>query len=298
MLFQNRCFRFILGLFLCLIVLGAGFSIVRASIPTWGATQAEIAQALPGDDVLPNPPSAWVNAITIDAAPEDVWPWLIQMGDTRGGFYSYMYIERLMMRAFGYSAAEAAATYQNAARIYPEWQNPPEGQGMIADYVAIHTYAPGSYLLASATEKFAGMGWTWLWHISPAPGGKTRLVVHLRTQPPAAEEPNPAMDAVIGNAVDLGGFVMEKKMIDGIKLRAEGGSEPAWGQAAEVVLWLAALVLGIIAAVQYMRRARWQVPLAVGLAAIVFLLIFTYLQPALWLRAAADLLLLGGVIRS
>ncbi|MBE0699532.1 MAG: hypothetical protein IH586_21625 [Anaerolineaceae bacterium] len=167
---------------------------------------------------------------------------------------------------------------------------------MIMDYVALREYEPGRYLLASATEKFAGMGWTWLWHISPTTDGHTRLVVHLRTQPPAAEQPNPVMDAVVGAVVDLGGFVMEKNMIDGIKLRAEGGSEPNWAETVEIILWLAALALGITAAVLYITRRSWQLPLALGLAAIVLLLVYTYLQPALWLRAAADLALLAGVV--
>jgi hypothetical protein len=295
---RTRFLRFVSGFAICLVVLIAGFSIVRAAIPTWGATKAEQIQALPGDEVLPKAPSAWVNAVTINAAPETVWPWLIQMGDSRGGFYSFMFIERTFMRAFGFNSGEVQAYYQNADRIHPEWQNPPQGQGMIMDYVAVREYEPGRYLLASATEKFAGMGWTWLWHITPTADGRTRLVVHLRTQPPAAEQPNPVMDAVVGAVVDLGGFVMEKNMIDGIKLRAEGGSEPNWAEIVEIVLWLAALGLGIAAAVRYIARRAWRLPLALGLAAIVLLLVFTYLQPALWLRAVADLLLLGGVVYS
>ena len=293
---RNRLLRFLTGFGLCLVVLIAGFSIVRTNIPTWGARPEEVAHPLPGDEILPNAPSAWVNAITIDAAPEAVWPWLIQMGDSRGGFYSYMFIERLFMRAFGFTSAEAQTYYQNASRVHPEWQNPFIGQGMIMDYVAVRAYEPGVYLLASATEKFAGMGWTWLWHITPTEDGRTRLVVHLRTQSPAAENPNPLMDAVVGAVVDLGGFVMEKNMIDGIKLRAEGGREATWIETAEIILWLATLGLGFAAAVQFMRCSAWQIPLAVGLASIVVLLFFTYLQPALWLRAALDLLLLSGLV--
>jgi hypothetical protein len=295
---RTRFLRFLSGVAISLVVLIAGFSLVRAAIPSWGATQAELGEALPGDEILPQAPSAWVNAVTINAAPAAVWPWLIQMGDSRGGFYSFMFIERTFMRAFGFNSSEVKAYYANADRIHPEWQNPPVAQGMIMDYVAIRQYEPGSYLLASATEKFAGMGWTWLWHITPTNDGRTRLVVHLRTQPPAVENPNPVMDAVVGAVVDLGGFVMEKNMIDGIKLRAEGGSEPNWTEIVEIVLWLAAFALGIAAAVLYITRRAWKLPLTLGLLTIVLLLVFTYLQPALWLRGAADLLLLGGVVYS
>jgi hypothetical protein len=293
---RTRILRFLSGLGLALVVLWIGFSIVRANIPSWGATPAEVSQSLPGDEVLPAAPSAWVNAVTIAAAPEEVWPWLIQMGDSRGGFYSFMFIERAMMRAFGFSATEAQVFYQNADRVHADWQNPPLQQGMIVDYVAIRDYKPGKYLLASATEKFAGMGWTWLWYISPTADGRTRLVVHLRTQPPASESPNPVMDAVVSAVVDLGGFVMEKNMLDGIKIRAEGSGEPAWGETFEIAVWLFGLALGAASAVMYITRRAWQLPLAIGLLSIVILLSFTYLQPALWLRGAADLLLLGGVI--
>jgi hypothetical protein len=291
-----RFLRFVSGLVLSLLVLVTGFSMIRANIPSWGADPAELSQTLPGDEILTHPSSAWVNSVTINAAPEAVWPWLIQMGDSRAGFYSFTFIERGFMRVFGYTSSDVKNYYVNADHIHEEWQNPPIQQGIIMDYVALRDYQPGRYVLASATPKFAGMGWTWLWYISPTADGRTRLIVHLRLQPPAPAQPNPLMDAVSGAVMDLGSFMMEKNMIDGIQLRAEGGSEPDWGQDVEIILWLGALAAGIAAAVLYLRKRTWQIALATGLLAIVALIVFTYIQPALWLRTAADLLLLGGVI--
>jgi hypothetical protein len=299
MSFRNRFIRFMAGLALLLIVLITGFSVVRANIPTWGATPAEVAQKdLPGDEFLPNAPSSWVNAVTIDAPPEAVWPWISQIGDTRGGFYSYMFIERLFMRAIGPKDADPNEYYVNANTIHPEWQNPPIGESVILNAVLIHEYEPERYMLVMADpEVMAGMGWTWLWHLTPTADGRTRLVIHLRTQPPVDPNapPNPVIDAVVGAVVDLGGFVMEKAMLDGIKLRAEGGSEPAWIETAEIFLWLAALAAGAAAGWLYLTRPNWQRPLLVALLAVIVLFIFTYLQPALWLRVLIDLALFGGV---
>jgi hypothetical protein len=286
--------RLAAGFVILLVVLVIGFATVLQFIPIWGATPEELTQTLPGDDILPNPPSAWVNAVTINAPPEQVWPWIIQIGDTRGGFYSYMFIERGFMRAIGDPALNPNDFYINAKRVHPEWQNPPSGQGIILDYVAISDYQPNSYVLAQATEKFAGMGWTWLWHITPTADGQTRLVVHLRLQPPV--DPNAADNPVMGWVMDLGGFVMEKNMIDGIKLRAEGRTEPGWIESAEIVLWLAALLAGLAAGWLYLTRSGWQRPLLVALTAVIALFVLTYLQPEIWLRALIDAALVGGVV--
>src|SRR5689334_13524236 len=62
----------------------------------WGATDAEAQEPMPGDDVVPNPKHAATHAITINAPVADVWPWLVQMGQNKGGFYSYSVLENLV----------------------------------------------------------------------------------------------------------------------------------------------------------------------------------------------------------
>jgi hypothetical protein len=78
---------------------------------TWGSTRAEIAMALPGDPAGRNPALEIQHAVTINARPEDVWPWLVQIGQDRAGFYSYAWLER----AFG-------ADVHNVYEVRPEWQ--------------------------------------------------------------------------------------------------------------------------------------------------------------------------------
>ena len=83
-------YRFLLGLSLTLLVLILGFAWVAALIPAWGAQPDEVALSLPGDEVVPQPQILWDHAITIQAPAAQVYPWLIQIGDTRGAFYSYV----------------------------------------------------------------------------------------------------------------------------------------------------------------------------------------------------------------
>ena len=77
----------------------------------WGATEEEVAMSLPGDELTPPPVEQNTRAITIAAPPEQVWPWLVQMGADRGGFYSYAWLENL----FGLKI-------HNADRIVDDWQ--------------------------------------------------------------------------------------------------------------------------------------------------------------------------------
>lgn len=281
---RSRLIRFFTGLVLMIALVWAGFAITIALIPTYGATAEELGQSLPGDDILPNSPIDWRHAVTIDAAPEAVWPWIIQMGDTRAAFYSYQFIERLVDPTPG--------LYFNADRIHPEWQNPEKGLSVIGTALYITEYEPGRYLLATAPRDDPNaMGWTWLWHISPTADGRTRLNVHMHIQPPAGPS-NPLLDHFIG----LGAFIMERNMMSGLKVRAEGGGEPVWIESAEIAVWMIALLIGLVAAGRFVFSKRWQAPLAIALSAVVMLFVFTFLQPAVPLRALIDLALVSALV--
>ncbi|MCB0128439.1 MAG: hypothetical protein KDE58_39505, partial [Caldilineaceae bacterium] len=149
----------------------------------------------------------------------------------------------------------------------------------------------GQYLLANSIDPSV-MNWVWLWHLEPvARGQQTRLIVRMAIATDA-EIANPVM----GFMMDSGGFVMEQNMLQGIKLRAEGGFEPGWTEPVEIGLWLMALLVGVMAAVQFVLRPAWLVPLVVAVGAVVALFILTFVQPALWLRLIIDLVLLFGVL--
>ena len=93
----------------------------------WGATPAEKGRALPGDDLTPKPRIQITQAVTVAAPVEQVWPWLAQIGQDRGGFYSYEWLENL-----------AGCEMRNADRIHPEWQ-----QREVGEPVPLHPATPG-----------------------------------------------------------------------------------------------------------------------------------------------------------
>jgi hypothetical protein len=105
--------------------------------------------------------------------------------------------------------------------------------------------------------------------------------------------PNEAANPVASFLMDIGGFVMQQRMLQGIRLRAEGGVEPWWMERAEIGLWLAALLCGLIAAGLFVSRPAWLRPLAVAIAAVVALFILTFVQPPLVVRAVLDAALIG-----
>ncbi len=190
----------------------------RAWVQGWGATDDERRRSLPGDDLVPDPADQATRAITIDAPPEQVWPWIVQLGADRGGFYSYDWLENL----FGLGI-------HSADRIVPEWQGLPVG-----DVVAANRKRSGGWLVAEVRPDEALVlqvadlktnrplrrdqhRWEFEWSfvLVPEPGGRTRLLVRERTGF-GSRVVQTAM-APIG----LVSFVMSRRMLQGIKARAE-----------------------------------------------------------------------------
>lgn len=177
----------------------------------WGARDDEVLGAMPGDDVVEDPTRRTTRAITIDAATHDVWPWLAQIGEHRGGFYSYSLLER----AFG-------ADIHNAGTIHPEWQQLEVGDtvwlasryGPAARQIVAEIDPEKSLVLMSPNDfdrvhhgvKATGC---WSFALRPDDGGLTRLVVRGSGDP-------------VGHFwFDIPHFVMEQKMMRGIRARAE-----------------------------------------------------------------------------
>lgn len=186
----------------------------------WGATDEEIAVPLPGDDLVAEPAKQVTRAITIDARPEDVWPWIVQLGADRGGFYSYDWLENL----FG-------LRIHSADDIVDDWQELRVGDIVRADRAGtggwyVVALQPSEALVLKVADIAAGrplrrdeqLKWEFLWTFAlrPAPEGGTRLLVRERIAFGSAL--TRALMAPIG----LVSFVMSRRMMLGIKARAEG----------------------------------------------------------------------------
>ena len=89
MTIRTRLLRLLAGGAIIVALLGIAFPLLPHWFHTWGATEAEVNADYPGDELITEPLIFWMHATTIDAPPEEVWPWIAQLGDRRGGFYSY-----------------------------------------------------------------------------------------------------------------------------------------------------------------------------------------------------------------
>jgi hypothetical protein len=170
----------------------------------WGATRSEAAAAMPGDELVPVSHFTATRAITIDAPPEAVWPWLMQVGYRRAGFYSYDLLDNLG-RPSGRS-------------ILPEWQTLRKGD--IAAPMANPPAPDTSFVIADADPRgrlvWAKPDSTWSWTLRAMPDGQTRLVTRLRQR----NRPIPAAIAAVILA-EFGDFPMMRKMLLGIRQRAQ-----------------------------------------------------------------------------
>jgi hypothetical protein len=209
--------------------------VVRPRLSRWGATDEEGSKALPGDEIART--SEWgdrlvaTRAITIDAPPEAVWPWLVQMGSGRAGFYTHEWVERLL----GITYAEG----HSATRIHPEFQELHVGDRVpYSRFNTVPVVALEPRRLLMAGEWFV---------LEPLEGGiRTRLLVRTRggwLEPFARRLPmvGPLL-ACLATLVDRGPgellhAYMEIGMLQGIKRRAERRGqrdEPAYHPAVAV----------------------------------------------------------------
>jgi hypothetical protein len=280
---QKPLLRFLLGGGIVLIVLVIGFAWVGAVTPTLGSTPEEITRALPADENVPDPMLTWNHALTIHAPAAEVYPWLVQIGDSRAAFYSITFIENLFCSTTG------ACRYVNANQVHPEWQNPEKGkQGIIMDYMVIQDYQPDQYVLAVPSAKLP-LKWTWLWYVEPIDAASSRLIVRHRVSfPPEAPES-------VVQVIFAAGYVMERGMMLGIQARAEGMPPAAFAEPLGALLWLLVFGMGIACAVRFVRVPDGYHALGVGLEAVVVLFILTFIQPPMVWRVALVLLVAAGV---
>jgi hypothetical protein len=178
---------------------------LREPCLTWGATDEETVRAMPGDDLLPVPELVTTRAIGIDAPARDVWPWLVQMGPGRGGAYTYDWVENL-----------ARLDMHSADRIHPEWQQLEVGDvmalGAKGPRMRVQTLEP-ERALVYATDDHA---WVWAFGLYPE-GDGTRLVSRNRIDWPKGSR----LGDVGHVLMEPGSLLMERKMLLGIKERAE-----------------------------------------------------------------------------
>ena len=133
----------------------------------WGATTEEARMAIPGLDHLCGSRATSTHAITIDAKPFEIWPWLVQMGAGRGGCYSYTWLENLV-----------GCGMKNADRVLSQFQNLKEGDGIL-----LHPKAPPIRVSRLDLDRVLALE-GWIFYLKPVGHDKTRLLTRTYAPPP------------------------------------------------------------------------------------------------------------------
>lgn len=172
----------------------------------WGATAEETAAPMPADDLVPGARYRATRAITIDAPPEAVWPWLVQVGCLRAGWYSDDLLDNL--------------AHPSAETIIPEFQDLRLGQWVPMS----PTPSVKTAFRVAGFEPNRALVWeqpvsTWVWTLTPLPDGQTRLITRLRSRYEWRQPGNALLSVVLN---EFGDFPMMRRMLLGIKRRAEG----------------------------------------------------------------------------
>lgn len=192
-----------------MLVLAAGYWFpVRRWFSRWGATTEELTRVMPGDALISNPTDMSMQALTVDARPENIWPWLVQIGYGRGGLYSYDWLDRM----FGF------LDRPSATRILPEFQQlavgdeiPWDGRGT---KMTVGVVEPRRALALS--YQVGGFMWVWQFGLYPLDEERTRFVTRGTERVP--HTPSWWLGMRI---MEPASFIMTRRFLLGVKERAE-----------------------------------------------------------------------------
>ena len=195
----------------------------RPRLLTWGATADEVCRSYPGDELIPRADGGvFTMATTLPASPERIWPWLVQMGGERAGFYSWDRLDH--------------GGKPSADRIVPEWQSLQVGQRLNAEptgknWMTVELLDPNRTLVLrenfelptghsfdprSGPKSRVFLDGIWGFYLQPAPGGQTRLVAHTRGR--TSGQPFMAvLSVLLGEPLH---FIMQTRQFHGLRARA------------------------------------------------------------------------------
>lgn len=222
-----------LGVFAC-----GYFGIYRPLQLRWGATSDEVSQAMPGDEIQPRPTFNATRAITIRARPEQIWPWLVQIGYRRAGWYGYDWIDN--------------DGIPSSDRILPEWQSLKVGDS-IPIWRGIHypvvAVEQNRYLVFASSDRHDTMAMA----LYPVGAGDTRLVWRIRL---GAYRWNSRL-IFAQLFTDLCDFIAVRQALTGIKERAEGTYRRTNMLYVESFAWLVMFFGFVVTLFALVLRREW-----------------------------------------
>lgn len=204
-------------------MIAAGYAAMQWLGRTAGSTRAERASVLPGDELVAAPLMVTNHAVTVDAPAGDLWPWLVQMGWHRGGWYTSRWVDRLLF----------PANSPSADRIVPEWQRlavgdwVPDGAPETECGFVVDRLMPAEHLVLHSTQHLppdfrdrfgAWIDWSWAFVLRDLGDGHTRFLFRTR-----ARVGPPWLAVAYWALLVPADFVMSRQMLRGLRRRAEAG---------------------------------------------------------------------------
>ena len=190
-------------------VAAVAYPLGRTWARQWGSTEAELDAAMPGDAIVPDARAVATRSITVRASADDVWAWLVQIGQDRGGFYSYDWLENLV-----------GLHIRSADRIEEHWQGLAVGDAVrLAPQLALEValLEPGRHLVLRGPDSAL----TWAFTVARRPDGTTRLVARERYAPGGV------LASLGSELLVLVSAAMTRRMLMGIRDRAEHPRSPS-----------------------------------------------------------------------
>lgn len=207
--------------------------IARLRWRNWGATPAEIVLSLPGDELVPEPAGVVTRAVTVNAPAHEVWVWLVQIGQGRGGMYSYDWLENLLGLDI-HSATDIHEDWQQLAvgdrvvLVKPGWLGIKNGYSLPVQLVN-----PNRTIVLRQAPPEHPWDAVWSFHVIPDGEKRCRLISRSR------DAINPGVGAAIGRlfaqVLDPVTMLMTRKMLLTIKARAERRYRLVWALGPDAV---------------------------------------------------------------
>ena len=253
---------------------------IRPSQLHWGATAEEISRSMPADNAVQHPAFDATRAITIRARPEQIWPWLVQMGYGRAGFYGYDLIEN----PGGGSGIRSART------ILPQFQNPHPGDILPLSVAASLVYGPiePNHHLVWLGRDDPPSG-VFIWQLVPVDDGHTRLISRIRWR-----YLHTPVGFALGIFTEFADHVAVRAILRGVRDRVEGREpQSLFSQACEIASWFVALFEFLLASAWILIWHRWKHAWLLAAGAGLLLQFLLYAGLPVWLGAPIPLLYLA-----
>ena len=264
-----------------LLMVATGYQVLcRPYQLHWGATTAEIERPMAGDELNRNPSFLATRAITIEASPAEIWPWLLQMGYGRAGYYGYDLLEN----------AGSPEGLKSADVVLPRFQDFVVGDEVPISAVVsmtFHAIEPNRYLIWLGSDIPNPGAFTWA--LYPLDAARSRLVSRIRW----SYDPTSVGIFSLQVFTEFADHIAVRKILQGVKQRVERDIEPVWIQYVELLTFVCTLVTFLTGLTLLgWRRLTWQTWGAGMLAGVIWLT--TWYAPILnWLSVLLALLAIG-----